>query len=85
MDSSFMFETCGRAERIKMIGHYPVGSLSEALNLATISEVPSELNSTYTGGLIGDAISYYEKQHWLFSAYFTNYERVSMNLFTLTR
>ncbi len=89
------------AERIKMIGHFPVGSLSEALTLATITEVPSELeingptaasevvkdmqvlinqlreidenvDNTYTGGLISDAIYYYEKQHWLFSAYLTN-------------
>lgn len=30
------------AERIKMIGFYPIGSLQEALNAATIQEIPSE-------------------------------------------
>lgn len=89
------------AERIKMIGFFPVGSLAEALNLATITEIPSvivingptaacvvvtdlqaliiqlreisgDVDSEYTGGLIGNAITYFEKQHWLFSAYLTN-------------
>ncbi|MBO8157159.1 MAG: DNA starvation/stationary phase protection protein [Bacillaceae bacterium] len=88
------------AERIKMIGFYPVGSLKDALKLATIKELPSKVDlngptvasivvkdlrkliaqlreisqnvdSAYTGGLIEDALSYYEKQHWLFSAYLT--------------
>lgn len=89
------------AERIKMIGFYPVGSLSEALNLATIAELPTKIDlngptaanlvvedlqlliaqlrdinknvdSAYTGGLTDNAINYYEKQHWLLSAYLTN-------------
>ncbi|WAA10951.1 Dps family protein [Fervidibacillus albus] len=88
------------AERIKMIGFYPVGSLSEALRLATISELPSTIDyngptaasiivkdlqtimrqlrainekvgSDYTGGLTDDALRFYEKQHWLLSAYLT--------------
>lgn len=89
------------AERLKMIGFYPVGSLSEALNLATITEITlkeefssskvasiviedlqilirhlREINNnfdiSYTGGLTEEAVNYYEKQNWLFSAYLGN-------------
>jgi starvation-inducible DNA-binding protein len=87
------------AERIKMLGFYPVGSLYQALQMANIKELPNTcysgptaasivvhdlrlliyqlriINDTvddmYTGGLTGDAIGFYEKQHWLFSAYLT--------------
>ncbi|WAA13416.1 Dps family protein [Fervidibacillus halotolerans] len=91
------------AERIKMIGFYPVGSLSEALRLATITELPStmdyngptvanivikdlqtlirqlraineKVDSAYTGGLTGNSIEFFEKQHWMLSAYLTNLE-----------
>lgn len=88
------------AERIKMLGFYPVGSLYQALHIATIKELPNadyngptaasilvhdfrilidqlrKINETvddsYTGGLTGDAIHFFEKQHWMFSAYLTN-------------
>lgn len=87
------------AERIKMLGFYPVGSLYRALSLATIKEIPDAdlngptvanilvhdfreilaqlrqiketANEDYTGGLIGEAINFFEKQHWMFCAYLT--------------
>ncbi|MFC0524803.1 Dps family protein [Pontibacillus salicampi] len=88
------------AERVKMLGYYPTGSLSEALQLSTIKELPNDIHpngpsvakvvvddlqtiirqlreisenndSAYTGGLVEEALTYYEKLHWLFSAYLT--------------
>lgn len=83
-----------------MIGFYPVGSLSDALNVSTIEELPTEIelngptvasvivkdlrtlitqlrkinetvDAAYTSGLTDDALYFYEKYHWLFSAYLT--------------